>query len=109
MTDYLDCDVSQYADDTLSFTSSKDLANAKYLLTSNCSEIIKYFNMHTLQANLTKTEYMVINPTDNDHLPDDIIILDNNPILASKITKHLGVVIDNNLLFDKQVTKVAQK
>ena len=96
----VDCDISQYADDTLLFTASKCLRTAVGQLSENCAKIIDYFYMHKLQVNVTKTSVLLINPKQHKLSEEVFLNIQNDAVQPSNSIKYLGVIIDEKLMFD---------
>ena len=54
-----DCQLIQYADDTVIYASHKSLSEAKKLVEKEASILSKYFDTNYLSLNTEKTELMI--------------------------------------------------
>ena len=61
----IDCDVAQYADDTLLFTASTNVDEACQKLQRNCCQLVQYFNMHKMEVNVDKSDIIVFKSKQN--------------------------------------------
>ena len=70
-------------------------------------EIVKWSNLHYVKINPDKTEMILLRPK---HLNKDVIVkgvfIDDECIRFSKEVKNVGVWIDENLNFSKQVNTI---
>ena len=103
------CDVAQYADDTLLFTASTDLDEACRKLEQNYGQLVKYFNMHKMQVNVDKTDFIVFKPNRNQTLNDISLEVQSKTNERSLEIKYLGIFIDDKLNYDKQIKTIVKK
>ena len=107
--DQINCDVAQYADDTLLFTASADIDEACQKLEQNCSQLVQYFNMHKMQVNVDKTDFIVFKPKQTQTLNDIKLNVQGKTNERSSEIKYLGIFIDDKLNYDKQIKTVVKK
>ena len=102
---------SIYADDTSLTIASSDpvkLVDDVYHELFNISE---WMRVNKLSPNLKKTEFMVVGhplKTENLDLPQ-ALTLDGSDIIKVDQVKSLGIIIDENLTWDEQYTKMTEK
>jgi len=106
--EYIKCDNSQYADDTLVFTTARSAEEATQLVTLDCNQLSNYFSMHKLSLNVLKTDFMILNSTSLNAEKTTLVIDDKKVDPKSEI-KYLGIMIDSKLTFKPQVNKILQK
>ena len=109
MSDYIQCNYTQYADDTLLYTAEKQLEDAILKLSQNCNKIIDYFNMHKLTVNVSKTNFLIIPPSKKSMIENNIITIQDKAIEPKKEIKYLGVYIDQFFNYDTQVKNIVGK
>ena len=63
---------------------------------------------HKLQINVQKSKYIVFETTTSKE-PHEPINIDGHIIQNKKEIKYLGVILDSNLTFQKQVNSITQK
>ena len=107
--DQIDCDAAQYADDTLLFTASTDVNEACEILERNCSQLVHYFNMHKMQVNVDKTDFIVFKPKQNQTLNDICLKVQGKTNERSSEIKYLGIFIDDKLNYDKLIKTIIKK
>ena len=105
----INCDVAQYADDTLLFTASTDLDEACRKLEQNYGQLVQYFNMHKMQVNVDKTDFIVFKPNRNQTLNDISLEVQSKTNERSLEIKYLGIFIDDKLNYDKQIKTIVKK
>ena len=86
--------------ESIANTLNEDLANVSDWMKAN-----------KLSLNASKTEYMIIGSHKRLHQIQSVppIILDNTQIKRVKVTKSLGLMIDETLTWDEQVTLITKK
>ena len=101
-----------YADDTLLFTSGKNITSLTNKLSSNIEKLIQYFQAHQLNVNVNKTNFIVFgNKNQTQTLPVQNAKLDvsGEIIESNKEAKYLGVTLDQNLTFNTQISSILKK
>ena len=96
--------IIQYADDTSLISSSCD----SVLINDELSKVQQWLILNKLSLNITKTKYMVFSPRSKKiQLPN--LTLNNTPIEHVNQFDFLGVVLDENVKWDKHINKVGNK
>ena len=100
-----------FADDTQIDTSSNNIDSIANILNEDLINVSDWMKANKLSLNASKTEYMVIGSHKRLHQTqsDAPITLANNQIKRIKVTKSLGLVIDETLTWDEQVTLITKK
>ena len=96
-----------FADDTNLFTSGHDLEHLTSIVTSELRKLQIWFNLNKLSLNVTKTNYMLF--TTNKRLDNVNIKIDDICIEEVRVTKFLGVLVDNKLDWKDHIYHVRLK
>ena len=103
---------SIYADDTQVYLSFdlKDATNALQKLNSCLSDIRSWMIENKLKINDDKTEFLIIaSPHSHKKLTDNhSLTVGNSSIGPSSSAKNLGVIFDNNMNMEKQVSNICK-
>jgi len=77
-------------------------------MNSDLQKIFAYFSANSLQANASKTNYMIIHPTRdyNGHTP---LTINNTNIKQITECTFLGITIDNKLTFQSHIKRLTNK
>ena len=102
------CEVVQYADDTLLLASSPIQQECKTFKEKNVILLTKYFTSLKLQLNPSKTEFILFS-CNRDFSESESIKVGNKIITESKGVKYLGVPFDKNLSFQDEVKHLLKK
>ena len=102
------CEVVQYADDTLLLASAPIQQECKTIIEKNVILLTKYFTSLKLQLNPLKTEFILFSRNRNFSKSESTKIGNKN-ITESKRVKYLGVHIDKNLSFQDEVKHLLRK
>ena len=102
------CEVVQYADDTLLLASAPIQRECKTIIEKTVILLTKYFTSLKLQLNPSKTEFILFSRNRNFSESESIKI-GNEIITESKSVKYLGVHIDKNLSFQDEVKHLLKK
>ena len=70
-------------------------------------KISNWFNCNKLQLNYEKTVYMIMSKQRKKHKFQ--IFINNNELKETKSVKYLGIMIDSNLNWERQITTVSNK
>ena len=97
-----------YADDTSIILSANDPTALKNGLNSALSNTITWLKANQLSLNLTKTNFMYINPKNHAEIPISTTDTANN-IQKTEQTKFLGLHISSNLSWTHHITHVISK
>jgi hypothetical protein len=100
-----------FADDTQIDTSSNNIYSIANILNEDLINVSDWMKANKLSLNTSKTEYMVIGSYKRLHQTqsDPPITLGDNQIKRVKVTKSLGLMIDETLTWDEQVTLTTKK
>ena len=100
-----------FADDTQLDTSTINRRSITNILNEDLANVSDWMNANRLRLNTSKTEYMIIGSHKRLHQirSDPPVILDNSQIKSVKVTKSLGLMIDETLTWDEQVTLITKK
>ena len=102
------CEVVQYADDTLLLASAPIQQEFKTILEKKVILLTKYFTNLKIQLNSSKTEFILF--SHNRTLGEsESLKIGNKNITESKSVKYLGVHIDKNLCFQDEVKHLLKK
>ena len=91
------------------FTASKNLDEACQNFEKNCSQLVQYFNMHKMQVNVDKTDFIVFKPKQNQTMNKINLTVPGEINERSSGIKYLGIFIDDKLNFDKQIKTIVKK
>ena len=104
------CNLIQYADDTMIFSSHNDLTEAGNNLQQTIECLVKFFKSHQLTINADKTEFICFcKPSKNDFTRNHTLKVKNQIINTSTTVKYLGVYLDQNLKFQDEVKYILRK
>ena len=105
------CKVVAYADDTQIITEAKSLSELKKNIENTITLAQKWYQANSMKNNIGKTEILVINRSrKNEFLKVKVVDEGKQITIESKpFIKVLGVTIDNNLNWKKQVNEVKRK
>ena len=104
--------VIMFADDTNLFVSGKDHKSLFNIMNNQLQLIEDWFAANKLSLNLQKTKYTLFSSsTLEDNLPLKLptLFFGANKISRSRYTKLLGVLIDENLNWNKQIKAIELK
>ena len=95
-----------FADDANFFLSGKNLSNVEASLNNELTLIVEWFNSNLLSINVTKTSYLIFTNKRNTNAQ---IYLNNILLNRLSQTKFLGVILSDNLKWNKHVDVVLAK
>lgn len=101
------CKVLQYADDTILYTTSRNITVTKPILERGTTELITYFQKWRIVTNTTKTEAVLFNKKRNKNPPP--LKIQDETIQWTKQAKYLGVWLDKHLTLNKHLTETRRK
>ena len=100
-----------FADGTNLTFANNDMNEMNKELNIDLVCVNEWLVSNKLSPNISKTEFMLIGSRQKlskiSHYPKPL--LDNTPIKQVKVTKSLGVYIDENLLWDSQIDHICKK
>ena len=102
------CEVVQYADDTLLLASASIQRECKTIIEKNVILLTKFFTSLKLQLIPSKTEFILFSRNRNFSKSESIKV-GNETITESKSVKYLWVHIDKNLSFQDEVKHLLKK
>ncbi|ELT89375.1 hypothetical protein CAPTEDRAFT_197993 [Capitella teleta] len=96
------------ADDTTLYCSGPKIKHLMANMNSDLQNTFNYFAANSLQANVSKTNYMIIHPNRNTagHTP---LHINNTNISQVKESTFLGITIDQKLTFQPHIKKITNK
>ena len=103
----LNMDVVQYADDTVLMCSGSDLTELVDKANNALQVFYDWCCFNKLALNINKTQYIIFSPAPCPF--DPVLTINGTPLEKVKEYKYLGVIIDENLKFDKHITKIKSK
>ena len=101
-----------FADDTNLFCSNEDIPNLFSMMNNELKKVSQWFKANKLSLNVKKTKFSLFHQINRKHIiPNDlpVLILDEIIIKREKITKFLGVHIDENLSWKYHIEYVSTK
>jgi hypothetical protein len=100
--------ICQYADDTAVFVSGKSTKQNSQELEVICDKLLEYFKMHRLKVNISKTEYIIFSKKGAKVINETLNIGDQ-ALQPTAYAKYLGIYLDAQLTFDKQINIILRK
>ena len=102
---------NMFADDTQIETSGYDINVIAEKLNKNLENVSTWMSANKLTLNKTKTEYMIIGSNKRvKHIDTEPCLhVKDRKINRVKITKSLGIIIDENLSWNAQVDQITKK
>ena len=102
-----------FADDTNLFTSSSDLNVAFQTMNIGLKNISLWFKTNKLSLNISKTNYILFHTKHRkskipEELPD-LFMDDDIKLERKKVTKFLGVLVDENLSWENHIASINTK
>ena len=99
-------ELCNFADDNTVYSCEKDLAKIKEDLICTMKNVLKWFMLNSLKANLGKFQFMIL---DDKTCYKHILKINSISIQSSDDVTLLGVMIDKNLTFKKHVGNLVRK
>ena len=96
-----------YADDANIFITGSNILDIKQQVTKLGDELVKWVNCNGLALNLKKTNYIIFSRSKLDG--DLSLTINNETIARKKEARFLGVIVDENLTWEKHILSVKQK
>ena len=93
-----DCNLVQYADDTMIFLDHVDEAHAIKTLENNIKKFTIFFECHCLTINTNKTEFIIFSKPSNNSRSRNTQLTIKKVIETSDCIKYLGVYLDHDQL-----------
>ena len=104
------CNLIQYADDTMIFGSQNDLTEARNNLQQTIESLDNFFESHQLTINADKTEFICFcNPSKTDFARNHTLKVKNQILNTSTTRKYLGVYLDQNFKCQDEVKNILRK
>ena len=105
-----DCNLLQYADDTMVFKSDSNIHKAIASLEQNVKKLLFFFESHRLTINGGKTEFIIFcRKTKNDWMNELKLKVHNQVISAISKVKYLGVYLNQNLNYQIEIKNILRK
>jgi hypothetical protein len=110
---FLNCHYHLYADDLQIYLHCKptEIQTKLALINEDIVRLVNWSNKHGLSINATKTQAMIIHKQSQSiyfHNIDKIFV-DGTPIEYCSKVKNLGIIIDEKLTWNQQVSAICQK
>uniref|UniRef100_A0A8C6S602 Reverse transcriptase domain-containing protein n=1 Tax=Neogobius melanostomus TaxID=47308 RepID=A0A8C6S602_9GOBI len=100
-----DCEIQMYADDTVIYVHGKDKEEVAKKLSKTMEFVSQWLYNSCLHLNLKKTECIFFTKRKSD-LPDPELYIAGEKISVVTEYKYLGIILDSQFTFKKQVKKV---
>ena len=99
-----------YADDTQFYFTIANAADTQQKVDEIMSDITNWMSKKRLKLNEKKTECLIIRKPDTPAIPNDLseIKINNVPVPLVGHARNLGVLIEENLSMDKQISSVVK-
>ena len=98
-----------FADDTNIFHSSPNLDTAASLMNRELEKLNTWFKVNKLSLNIKKTNYMLFGSNSKKKQKPINIVIDNQEISKTEVTKFLGVFIDSHLSWNHHIDALRNK
>ena len=107
LNNFLSCDTIQYADDTVLLSSHDEVLKCKDELEKAIEKCIQFSQLNHLKINPEKTEFIFFGSSSTQ---DETTLKVGDKLISSKAEiKYLGVCIDKDLRYQKQVNILLSK
>ena len=107
LSNFLSCETIQYADDTVLLSSHDEVLKDKDELEKAIEKCIQFFKLHHLKINPDKTEFIIFGSSNPQ---DETTLKVGEKLISSKAEiKYLGIYIDKDLKYQKQVKIILSK
>jgi hypothetical protein len=102
---------TMYADDTIIHVSKLDSEEVNQELNDVLVNVENWYKANRLVLNVTKSNAMLINynTAGNESADDFSVYLNESKLDNVQCTKYLGVMVDNQLKFDKHVSELVKR
>ena len=88
------CNLVQFADDTMIFTSNKDVYDSLKALEKNVLHLERYFESHLLTINASKTEFIVFSKPHKNRVMENLKLeVKGQFIKATNSIKYLNISV----------------
>ena len=111
-----DANITMYADDTSLYKSFNSISQLNEQLIPSFCKVCEWLKSNKLSLNTVKTEFMIIGTRHKlnklDILPECtpyLIKMNDFEIKRAKVVKYLGLMIDDNLTWDKHIKYISGK
>ena len=105
-----DCNVLQYADNTMVFKSDSNIHKSIASLEKNVKKLLFFFVSHRLTMNAGKTEFIIFcRKAKNDSMNNLKFKVHNQVISAFSKVNHLGTYQDRNLNYQIEINNILCK
>ena len=104
------CELVQYASDTFLFSAATEMNGAISNRQMNIENLVTFFELHKLNLNENKTEFIVFSKQSRSHLKSNSNLKVKNELIQhSSNVKYLGVFLDQNLNFQEETKHILLK
>ena len=98
-----------FADDTNMLLSHSSLETLAKRINSDLKNLSQWLKANKLSLNVTKTELIIFHSSSKKTDPSLKIILDRKRLIQTETVKYFGVLLDDRLLWSKQINHVSTK
>ena len=98
-----------FADDTTVYYSSSDINQALHNISCDLCNLTEWFKANKLSLNVNKTNYMIFNSPAGTKEMERPLKIGNDKIERVTETKFLGIQLDENLNWHKQLQQISNK
>ena len=103
------CNSVLFADDTRVYTSGNNIRVLKDSIKHDLEVLVDWFRANKLSLNLSKTNFILFRPKGKKNDINITLTYENVDIKQEKVTKFLGIYLDEHLNWDSQVKHVCSK
>src|SRR6218665_1806190 len=97
-----------FADDTNALLSHNSLDVLFDIMNSELCKIVEWFIINKLSQNSDKTNYILFR-TPRNKITVKNLYVNNTPLIQTKVTKFLGIIIDQHLSWKDHVALISKK
>ena len=102
-------DNKMFADDTVLYASSRNLAELNIIINKEFSNVNKWLQTNRLSLNKEKTKFMLIHRPTRKPIDNFEVVIENTKLEQVGYIKYLGVYIDSNLTWKKHIEHLHSK
>ena len=105
-----DCNLLQYADDTMVFKSDSNIHKAIASLEQHVKKLLFFFESHRLTISADKTDFIILcRKAKNDSMNKLKLKVHNQVISAISNVKNFGAYLDQNLNYQIEIKNILCK
>ncbi|CAH0382565.1 unnamed protein product [Bemisia tabaci] len=104
-----ECKLRMFADDTLIYLAGYDTEELQGKLSAELTRVDEWLKVNKLKLNISKSKYVVFSSNEAKRAMEVLIKIGEEKIERVKMYKYLGVLVTDDLKWDKQVEKVSNE